>query len=640
MMLETPLYTWSLLFTRGASIKCFFSDNRIRSIAIYGCGKLGELMYPEAKKYGVDVKFAIDRSKDWFYDLPVIRPEQLADMSGSVDCIVVCISSSLGIEFEIDRFLDRVPIPSIYLDEILTACFYKELMLPLCEKKGLHPYILSMPLYKSLNNLDYSEKIIATLKHEQIAGKTPPHYFDELYADITEYSPAYINHVCSVPTSVPYKGAMMLPDMRTRYVNIIGGMRANPFLLDDFNKTIHILGHCAAYGFGVDDRRTIAARLQQKLNEENTSAGIRVLNHGQVGMNVNSNPTFILNAINGLNCKERDILITIADTVVDNHRTGGLIEGMLNRQQGNVYHCLREYFNEKRKKIAYMTAGHLSPHGMELTADYIHQVLLRDNMMSDERTAFYTNAEHSYSEEIPVKAIGGGYCSSEDAEEPHPDIAFTRNVPGDGLVLADYLRELRELRAPFGQSAGAVVMNCNPFTKGHKHLIERAAKEVDTLYIFVVQEDKSEFPFETRMDMVKAGVSDIENAICLPSGKYVLSTITFPEYFSKDTNRDAAVDCSTDITIFADKIAPCLGITKRFVGKEPFDLVTRQYNSAMKDILPAYGIEVVEYERFAIGGATVSASTVRKMLATGRPEEVRSLVPDTTYNLIACPSDI
>jgi [citrate (pro-3S)-lyase] ligase len=157
---------------------------------------------------------------------------------------------------------------------------------------------------------------------------------------------------------------------------------------------------------------------------------------------------------------------------------------------------------------------------------------------------------------------------------------------------------------------------------------------VDRLYIFVVQEDKSEFPFEIRMEMVKAGVRDIENAICLTSGKYVLSAMTFPEYFSKDANRDVTVDCSTDIMIFKDKIAPCLGITKRFVGKEPFDPVTRQYNAAMKDILPAHGIEVVEYERFEIDGVAVSASAVRRMLAAGRLEEVRDLVPDTTYYLI------
>lgn len=45
---------------------------------------------------------------------------------------------------------------------------------------------------------------------------------------------------------------------------------------------------------------------------------------------------------------------------------------------------------------------------------------------------------------------------------------------------------------------GAIVMNCNPFTYGHQYLIETAARLVNLLYIFVVEEDKSIFPFSQR----------------------------------------------------------------------------------------------------------------------------------------------
>ncbi|MDR1246027.1 MAG: adenylyltransferase/cytidyltransferase family protein [Clostridiales Family XIII bacterium] len=405
-------------------------------------------------------------------------------------------------------------------------------------------------------------------------------------------------------------------------------MRVNPFIPDTFCKTIHILGHCSTYGLGVDDTRTVAAQLQRKLNAENESADIRVLNRGQVGMDM-GNPMFILNAIEYLNDQKGDILIVIVDVTMDSHRMSGAVERMLNDRR-QVYHCLREHFDAKREKPAYVDGWHLSPHGMELTADYIHEILLRDDMLSDEQTLISANNNYVYAEEIIAKAPREGICASADAEATHAD-----TTQEDDAALAHYLQKLSELKPLPGQTAGAIVMNCNPFTKGHRHLIERAAREVGRLYIFVVQEDKSEFPFETRMEMVKAGVRDIENATCLPSGKYVLSAMTFPEYFSKDTIRDVTVDCSLDITIFADKIAPCLNITKRFVGKEPFDPVTRQYNGAMKDILPAHGIEVVEYERFEIDGTAVSASDVRKLLADGRLEEVRRLVPDTTYCLIA-----
>ena len=47
-------------------------------------------------------------------------------------------------------------------------------------------------------------------------------------------------------------------------------------------------------------------------------------------------------------------------------------------------------------------------------------------------------------------------------------------------------------------------MNCNPMTKGHLHLLETARKFVDYLYVFVVEEDKSDIPFAVRYAMVWA----------------------------------------------------------------------------------------------------------------------------------------
>ena len=73
-----------------------------------------------------------------------------------------------------------------------------------------------------------------------------------------------------------------------------------------------------------------------------------------------------------------------------------------------------------------------------------------------------------------------------------------------------------------------------------------------------------------------------------------------------------------------------LGITKRFVGTEPFCAVTRAYNERMKQILPKYGVEVIEIPR--IGG--ISASLVRKAMAEGNLELVSKIVPETTMEYI------
>lgn len=59
--------------------------------------------------------------------------------------------------------------------------------------------------------------------------------------------------------------------------------------------------------------------------------------------------------------------------------------------------------------------------------------------------------------------------------------------------LEEYLDSLKKYRVQGyeDKKIGAIVMNCNPFTLGHRYLIETASKQVDTLYIFVVEENKS-----------------------------------------------------------------------------------------------------------------------------------------------------
>ena len=173
-------------------------------------------------------------------------------------------------------------------------------------------------------------------------------------------------------------------------------------------------------------------------------------------------------------------------------------------------------------------------------------------------------------------------------------------------------------------------MNCNPFTLGHQYLVEYAAAKVARLYIFVVEEDKSEFPFADRIELVRQGVKDFPNVEVLPSGKFIISQQTFSGYFNKAELQDVQIDSSEDVEIFGREIAPELGITIRFAGEEPLDNVTRQYNETMKNILPRYGVEFCEIPRKNFGGEVVSASRVRAALKCGDFDTIKNLVPDTT----------
>lgn len=185
-----------------------------------------------------------------------------------------------------------------------------------------------------------------------------------------------------------------------------------------------------------------------------------------------------------------------------------------------------------------------------------------------------------------------------------------------------------------GGIVGAVVMNCNPFTLGHRYLVERAAKECDRLYVFVLSEDRSYFKAEDRMAMVKAGTADLPNVTVLPTGPYLISSATFPTYFLKDQATAKGAQCELDVAIFGKHFAPHFGITRRYVGSEPFCPITSAYNQALHKLLPEYGIALYEIPRLETQNTPVSATNVRKLIEAHNAEGVRALVPNTTFQYL------
>lgn len=206
-------------------------------------------------------------------------------------------------------------------------------------------------------------------------------------------------------------------------------------------------------------------------------------------------------------------------------------------------------------------------------------------------------------------------------------------IPWDVIECYEEYMEKFDLHKEPDKRIGAIVMNCNPFTYGHRYLIEYACSQVDLLYVFVVEEDQSYFKFEDRLEMVMQGTKDLEKVKVLPSGKYIISKDTFAQYFAKDQIIFEVDDMDYDVRIFGEVVADMLGITCRFVGEEPFDKVTREYNKTMKHILPEYGIELIEIPRKVLDGNVISASNVRKYLEQGDLETASNLVPQSTIDV-------
>lgn len=181
---------------------------------------------------------------------------------------------------------------------------------------------------------------------------------------------------------------------------------------------------------------------------------------------------------------------------------------------------------------------------------------------------------------------------------------------------------------------GCIVANCNPFTYGHRYLIETAARQCAWVHLFVLSEEKGMFTPQERMRMVKAGCSDLTNVIVHPTGPYMVSSATFPSYFIKDKLRTGDIHCELDVRVFVERIAPELSITRRYVGTEPECAVTGKYNERMKEMLPACGIELIEIPRRERSGRAVSASHARELIASRQWEMLRELLPESSIHVI------
>lgn len=184
--------------------------------------------------------------------------------------------------------------------------------------------------------------------------------------------------------------------------------------------------------------------------------------------------------------------------------------------------------------------------------------------------------------------------------------------------LSSYRKYLSSLRRE-GRN-GIIVMNANPFTKGHRYLVEQAAAQVDNLYVIAVKEDLSRFPYVERLAMIKAGCSDIPNVTVCEGSDYAISSATFPTYFLKKLDDASDTQMSLDIDLFMRHIAPALGASVRFAGSEPVDGLTRRYNEIMSGLLPTGGIDFVEIQRLEVDGMPLSASELRKRLDEGQSE--------------------
>ncbi len=208
------------------------------------------------------------------------------------------------------------------------------------------------------------------------------------------------------------------------------------------------------------------------------------------------------------------------------------------------------------------------------------------------------------------------------------------------LTYQDYLKTL--IRKTITGSVASIVVNCNPFTNGHKFLIEKAAAENELVYLFVVEEDLSVFPFTVRWELIRKGIGHLKNVVMVRGGMYIVSGSIFPAYFLKNETTSDVMEkqAELDVRIFANYVVPLLGIKKRYVGTEEYCTTTAAYNQAMKKILPGSGVEVIEVTRkatttrYMTTPEFISASKIRDAIKMDKLDDVIEFLPDSTRDFL------
>lgn len=221
------------------------------------------------------------------------------------------------------------------------------------------------------------------------------------------------------------------------------------------------------------------------------------------------------------------------------------------------------------------------------------------------------------------------------------DLGFSEIARLDELVFMENRRNgfdtyLKRLEKVSTDRCAAVVMNANPFTLGHRYLVEKAASENECVHLFLLSEEAGPIPFVVRKRLVQEGTADLPNVIIHDSGPYIISSATFPSYFLRDEDAAIRAHAALDLTIFA-RIAAAVSISARYVGDEPISRVTALYNDIMAKKLPELGIGCVVVPRLEKNGRIVSASTVRQAIHDNAWESMHELVPESTWRYFTSP---
>lgn len=317
---------------------------------------------------------------------------------------------------------------------------------------------------------------------------------------------------------------------------------------------------------------------------------------------------------NGLRYDDVDYYAAIVDESSDEMIAGGGLKG-------SVIKCVAVADGHKGEAVANVIVSHLIAKANAEGCQCVKLYTKPNNRQLFESLSFRLIAE-SPNAILMETGVGGIEKYSEELRVKSEELGVkSEELKNDESVVSN-------ARKPIG----VIVMNANPFTLGHRFLVEQSSELVERLYVVVVREDCSMFSYNERKAMVSQGVRDIGNVVVVDGSDYAVSAATFPTYFLKQLSDATDTQIILDLDLYRRRIAPALGATIRFFGSEPTDSLTRRYNELMHQQLGEEHVH--EIQRKQQEGSAISASRVRKAMMEGCLWDAIQLVPPTTIPYI------
>ena len=386
--------------------------------------------------------------------------------------------------------------------------------------------------------------------------------------------------------------------------NIHNGKRCTLGKPSHAQNVIHMFGPCIVEGLCVTDDKTIASILQRNISNmgweslevENygLAYGKDILNDLMYMASTNVKTGDVILWLNGFSKEEEKLLLENNIPIVDCKYLANTSDEFW--YLDNPFHC--NYWMNKRY------------------SEIIFNSIIETNSIID-------------GNEPSSKRLSSNYISDNDVP-----LRINRDSILNSDELRRYVNWLDSQR--FNKHAdriGCVVINANPYTLGHRHLIQTALKEVELLYVIIVEENTGGFLFNERYEMVYSEWSNFPNVKVISGGNVLTSSLGFPEYFNRSRHLQDA-NPLLNHKIFSQFVAPALGINVRFFGEEDSDAVTRSLNESAISYLPTNGIEVNIIERKKFNGSPISAKIVRCLFSENKFRELIPLVPFSTYKVL------